>query len=66
MKKPAAAHQLLPPSAYTSEAWYTREQQELFSRSSVWVGMLEDFARPGESSITFFQQNLLELVPLKS
>ena len=35
MQKPQTARQLLPVSAYTSDAWYAREQEELFSRS--WV-----------------------------
>ena len=48
MQKPATARQLLPTTAYISDAWYTREQRELFSRSWVWVGMLEDFAEPGD------------------
>ena len=48
MQKPEVARQLLPASAYISDAWYAREQQELFSRSWVWVGMVEDFAAVGD------------------
>lgn len=48
MQKPESAIQLLPVDAYTSEAWFTREQEELFSCSWVWVGMVEDFAQPGD------------------
>ena len=48
MQKPESAMQLLPVDAYTGEAWFTREQEELFSRSWVWVGMVEDFAQPGD------------------
>ncbi len=33
--KPTEAKQLLPVEAYTSEEWFKREQEELFSK--VWT-----------------------------
>jgi Rieske 2Fe-2S family protein len=45
---PAEARQLLPVEAYISADWFQREQRELFSRSWVFAGMTEDFAKAGD------------------
>jgi Rieske 2Fe-2S family protein len=42
------SRQLLPVEAYTSSDWFRREQRELFSRSWVFAGMTEDFAKAGD------------------
>ena len=56
MKKPAAAqHSCCPLRLYQRSLVHARATRAVL-RSSVWVGMLEDFARPGESSITFFSR----------
>ncbi|MBV9738661.1 MAG: aromatic ring-hydroxylating dioxygenase subunit alpha [Hyphomicrobiales bacterium] len=40
--------QRLPASAYTSEAWFQREREELFAKTWNFVGMLEDVSDPGD------------------
>ena len=40
--------QLLPVEAYTSQAWFEREQRELFTKTWSFCGMTEDVARPGD------------------
>lgn len=50
-KMPNQPRQLLPVEAYTSEAWHKREQRELFARSWVFAGMVEDLEAPGDYRI---------------
>ena len=40
--------QLLPVEAYTSEAWFAREQRELFTRTWSFCGMTEELKAPGD------------------
>lgn len=40
--------QLLPAAAYISEAWFRREQAELFGKVWQFCGMIEDLQRPGD------------------
>jgi Rieske 2Fe-2S family protein len=42
------ATQHLPVEAYTSPAWFAREQAELFARSWVFAGMTDDWRAPGD------------------
>lgn len=46
--KPATARQLLPPEAYTSQAWFDREQAELFGRAWSFAGMTADTPSAGD------------------
>jgi choline monooxygenase len=39
---------LLPPEAYTSDAWFLREQRELFDRCWAFVAMADDVANIGD------------------
>jgi len=48
---PAQPRQLLPPEAYTSDAWHKREQRELFARSWVFAGMEGDLKAPGDYQV---------------
>ncbi len=47
-EKPATARQLLPPEAYTSQAWFDREQAELFGRAWSFAGMTADTPSAGD------------------
>ena len=47
-EKPAIARQLLPPEAYTSQAWFDREQAELFGRAWSFAGMTADTPSAGD------------------
>lgn len=40
--------QLLPVDAYTSRAWFEREERELFAKTWSFVGMTEDLRSPGD------------------
>ena len=40
--------QLLPVEAYTSQAWFDREQRELFTKVWSFAGMTEDLRSPGD------------------
>lgn len=40
--------QLLPTDAYTTDAWFAREQRELFGRVWNFAGMREDLSKPGD------------------
>ena len=51
-EKPVTAVQLLPTHAYTSQAWFDREQDELFSHCWTFAGMTDDVAEPGDFSCT--------------
>ena len=51
-EKPTEATQLLPPEAYTSRAWFEREQRELFGRSWHFAGMATDAPNPGDYMCT--------------
>ncbi len=39
---------LLPVEAYTSQAWFDREQEHIFSRTWRYAGFAEDIAEPGQ------------------
>lgn len=39
---------VLPVEAYTSEAWFDREQARIFSRTWAFAGLAEDVAEPGQ------------------
>ena len=39
---------LLPREAYVSQAWFEREQRELFARSWGFAGMVDDLEAPGD------------------
>src|ERR1700733_9448266 len=47
-RRNADNRQLLPVEAYTSEAWFRREQTELFGKVWTFCGMTEDLQRPGD------------------
>lgn len=49
-EKPNAAAQLLPPEAYTSQAWFDREQVALFGHAWTFAGMVDDVLAPGDYS----------------
>ena len=38
----------LPVSAYTSQDWFDREQEKIFSRTWQYAGFVEDVAEPGD------------------
>ena len=42
------ARYLLPPEAYTSEAWFAREQRDLFGRTWNLVAYEADLPEPGD------------------
>lgn len=45
---PEAPRQLLPPEAYTSEAWFAAEKKELLGEAWTYAGVTTDFAAPGD------------------
>ena len=47
-KKPTQAKQLLPVECYTSEAWFEREQKELFNKVWTFACTFEDVSQPGD------------------
>ena len=47
-RKPEIAEQLLPPAAYLSDAWFEREQRELFSRAWSFACTTPDVSEPGD------------------
>lgn len=47
VERPQAAW-LMPPEAYTSEAWFTREQEQLFGKNWYFAGMADDLPEVGD------------------
>lgn len=47
-RRNAVNRQLLPAEAYTSEAWFRREQAELFAKVWQFAGLVEDLKAPGD------------------
>ena len=43
-----SVRQLLPTEAYTTDAWFDREQRELFGCVWNFAGMREDLSKPGD------------------
>ena len=39
---------VLPVEAYTSQAWFDREQEQIFSRTWQYAGLAEDVSEPGQ------------------
>ena len=39
---------VLPVEAYTSQAWFDREQEHIFSRTWQYAGLAEDVSEPGQ------------------
>ena len=39
---------ILPVEAYTSQEWFDREQERIFSRTWACAGLAEDIAEPGQ------------------
>ena len=39
---------ILPVEAYTSQKWYDREQEQIFSRTWAYAGFVEDLTEPGQ------------------
>ena len=42
------SRQVMPIEAYTSDDWFSREQQELFGKVWAFAGMTEDLKLPGD------------------
>ncbi len=42
---------VLPVEAYTSQAWFEREQAQIFSRTWRYAGFMEDIAEPGDTLV---------------
>ncbi len=47
MASPHMMH-VLPVSAYTSQDWFDREQEQIFSRTWAYAGFAEDLSEPGQ------------------
>ena len=48
MVSEARAMPVLPVAAYTSQAWFDREQARIFSRTWAFAGLAEDVTEPGQ------------------
>jgi phenylpropionate dioxygenase-like ring-hydroxylating dioxygenase large terminal subunit len=46
--EPTAPRYLLPPAAYTSDAWWEHEQEALFTNQWALVGSVDELAEPGD------------------
>ncbi|MGI9372822.1 MAG: hypothetical protein ACR2OJ_10025, partial [Hyphomicrobiales bacterium] len=47
MSGPKMLHNL-PVEAYTSQEWFDREQEKIFSRTWAYAGFMEDISEPGQ------------------
>lgn len=47
MPRPRMMHKL-PVEAYTSQDWFDREQEKIFSRTWAYAGFMEDITEPGQ------------------